>query len=67
MKSMTVTTPQDCLSCDLCSETAPGIFGKDSNGKSYVKTQPETLKQRHAVEDASLCCPIEGIQIKTES
>lgn len=66
MKAMTVTTPEDCLSCDLCSDTAPEIFGKDSNGKSFVKTQPQTRDQQRSAEDASLCCPIEGIQINTE-
>ena len=51
-----------CISCDVCTDIAPDIFGRDDNGASYVKFQgqdsPDQVDMfREAVED----CPVEAI------
>ena len=53
---------EDCISCDVCTDIAPDIFGRDDAGASYVKCQgqndPEqTNLFREALED----CPVEAI------
>lgn len=51
-----------CLDCDLCRETAPGIFGRnDAEGQSVVVRQPETQDEIRAVEEAVRCCCTEAI------
>ena len=51
-----------CIDCDLCRETAPGIFGRhDETGFSFVQRQPLTAEEIAVAEVARQGCPVEAI------
>lgn len=53
---------ENCLDCDLCSETAPGIFLRDDGmGARYVARQPATSDELALVREALAGCPCEAI------
>lgn len=52
----------DCIDCDMCRETAPGVFRRhDDIGFSIVFRQPATEADRRLAEDALRDCPTEAI------
>ncbi|RYD19794.1 MAG: ferredoxin [Verrucomicrobiaceae bacterium] len=51
-----------CIDCDLCQETAPGIFKRDDDeGLFFVWRQPVTAEEIAKAEEARLACPMEAI------
>lgn len=51
-----------CIDCDLCRETAPGNFArKNSEGYSFVRSQPATPAEEAACLAALEECPVEAI------
>ena len=51
-----------CIDCDLCRETAPGIFERnDEIGLSVVIRQPITPEEIAAATAAMDGCPTESI------
>ncbi len=51
-----------CIDCDLCRETAPGLFRRDDDtGQSYVYLQPSMLAEIGLAMDALAGCPTESI------
>lgn len=55
-------TDDTCIDCDLCRETAPGVFRRDdTNGFTYVWKQPATPEEYALAEDALNYCPTETI------
>ena len=51
-----------CLDCDLCRETAPGIFARDDLSRSsYVIRQPVTEAEHEACREAMAGCCTEAI------
>ncbi|HZI18604.1 MAG TPA: ferredoxin [Pyrinomonadaceae bacterium] len=52
----------NCIDCDVCRDTAPENFTRaDSNGYSYVHSQPTTQEEIDLCEEALLACPVEAI------
>jgi ferredoxin len=53
-----------CIDCDLCRETAPGVFlRQEDEGYSYVVRQPESAEEEAASRAAMEECPVEAIGI----
>lgn len=53
---------EQCIDCDLCRETAPSFFTRNSNGGySYVHTQPKTEDDIALCQEAMDGCPVEAI------
>ncbi|MGI9241644.1 MAG: ferredoxin [Verrucomicrobiales bacterium] len=51
-----------CLDCDLCRETAPGIFVRDEEtGLTFVARQPATDAETALVAESMDGCPSEAI------
>ncbi|MGH7997597.1 MAG: ferredoxin, partial [Opitutaceae bacterium] len=51
-----------CIDCDLCRDTAPGIFLRhDETAFSYVARQPRTPEEIERAEEARRNCPVEAI------
>jgi ferredoxin len=51
-----------CIDCDLCRETAPRNFVRnDTEGYSYVTTQPRDAAEEAACLAALEECPVEAI------
>ncbi len=51
-----------CIDCDLCRETAPQNFSRDTVGRhSYVFQQPTDSAQEAACLTALEDCPVEAI------
>lgn len=51
-----------CIDCDLCRETAPGIYRRDdASGSTYVWKQPQTPEEIAMAEEGLAACPIETI------
>jgi ferredoxin len=57
-----------CIDCDLCRQTAPGLFKRMSgvmDSYSYVARQPVTARETSLCERASSECPVEAIGKKS--
>lgn len=53
---------RNCIDCDLCRETAPGIFARnDEIGLSVVIRQPQTGEELQAAREAQASCPTDAI------
>ncbi|MDB6080416.1 MAG: fd1 [Akkermansiaceae bacterium] len=53
---------QSCIDCDLCRETAPGVFARcDESGASYVSRQPADAEEETRCREAMEGCPVEAI------
>jgi ferredoxin len=53
---------EECIDCDLCRETAPGIFGADLElGKSLVVRQPANPGELQQAREAMDACPVDAI------
>ena len=53
---------QQCLDCNLCTETAPGHFTRnDAGGYFYVSRQPATKEEEALLQLAVEGCPCEAI------
>ena len=51
-----------CIDCDICRETAPGIFRRDdAEGVTYVWKQPATPEEHALAEEALQSCPTDTI------
>jgi ferredoxin len=51
-----------CIDCDLCRETAPVNFARDSDGvHSFVYKQPENAEEEVLCREAMEGCPVEAI------
>jgi len=51
-----------CIDCDLCRETAPGMFVRsEEGGHSYVQRQPDTDDEKAKCMEAMEGCPVEAI------
>jgi ferredoxin len=51
-----------CIDCDLCRETAPANFTRNSDGGySYVYKQPATPEEEALCKEAKDGCPVEAI------
>jgi len=52
----------ECVDCNLCPETAPGIFVRDDDlGYSRVARQPASAAEIELAEEALHGCPVEAI------
>ena len=52
----------NCIDCDLCRATAPGVFARDDEiGFSIVQRQPLTPEEIALAEEAREGCPGEAI------
>ncbi len=52
----------NCIDCDLCRETAPGVFRRDEDGGySIVFHQPTTEEELKLAQEAKEGCPVEAI------
>lgn len=55
-------TTAQCIDCDMCRETAPGLFKRDDNiGFSVVYRQPASPEEQRQAEEALEGCPVEAI------
>lgn len=53
---------QSCIDCDLCRQTAPANFKRNSDkGYSYVSKQPVTPEEEKQCEQALKECPVDCI------
>lgn len=51
-----------CIDCDLCRETAPGIFRRDDDsGQSHVWRQPDSPEEWRLAREAMEGCPTDTI------
>jgi ferredoxin len=51
-----------CIDCDLCRETAPGIYDRNPEiGRSIVVRQPVTMEELIQAQEALEGCPTESI------
>jgi ferredoxin len=51
-----------CIDCDLCRETAPANFNRNSDGGySFLSKQPGTAEEESQCKDAKEGCPVEAI------
>ena len=51
-----------CIDCDICRETVPSVFHRDSNiGYSVVHHQPQTATEIRQAQEALEGCPVEAI------
>jgi ferredoxin len=51
-----------CIDCDLCRETAPGIFKREEGGGyTYVARQPENPTEDALCLEALESCPVNAI------
>ena len=51
-----------CIDCDLCRDTAPGLFDRNAEiGLSVVIRQPITKEELQRAEEAKDGCPCESI------
>jgi ferredoxin len=51
-----------CIDCDLCRETAPNNFARNTDGGySYVSKQPASPEEASQCEEAKGSCPVEAI------
>jgi ferredoxin len=55
-------TDTNCIDCDMCRESAPTVFKRDSDiGYTVVYHQPETPAEIKEAEEAMEGCPVEAI------
>ncbi|MEQ1850607.1 MAG: ferredoxin [Chthoniobacteraceae bacterium] len=53
---------ETCIDCDLCRDTAPGIFRRDDEqGVTYVWKQPTTPDEHATAQAALQGCPTDTI------
>ncbi|AMV37117.1 ferredoxin [Planctomyces sp. SH-PL62] len=53
---------ENCIDCDLCHETAPGVFARNEDeGRSYVARQPQTPEEEELCREALESCPVDAI------
>lgn len=51
-----------CIDCDLCRESAPANFARNSDeGYSFVNKQPATDDEEKRCRDAKEFCPVEAV------
>lgn len=51
-----------CIDCDLCRQTAPVNFSRNSEkGYSYVSKQPTTPEEEKQCVQAKAECPVDSI------
>jgi ferredoxin len=51
-----------CIDCDLCRDTAPANFARDSDGgHSFVYKQPGNTEEEALCREAMEGCPVEAI------
>lgn len=52
----------ECIDCDMCRETAPGIYRRnDEIGFSIVHHQPVSAEEREQAIEGMNGCPVEAI------
>src|SRR5690242_3896911 len=49
-----------CIDCDACRQIAPAVFG-EAGDTSFVRVQPQTIRDRRAALHALLSCPTGSI------
>jgi ferredoxin len=55
-------TDTQCIDCELCQQTAPNFFARNSTGGySYVFCQPQTDEDKALCEQAIEECPVAAI------
>jgi ferredoxin len=53
---------ESCIDCDLCHETAPGLFARNEDeGRSFVARQPASPEEEDLCREALDSCPVEAI------
>ncbi|WP_165243964.1 ferredoxin [Paludisphaera soli] len=53
---------ENCIDCDLCHETAPGVFARNEDeGRSFVARQPASPEEEALCREALESCPVEAI------
>jgi ferredoxin len=51
-----------CIDCDLCRETAPGMFTRNEDGGyTFVSRQPVSDEELAQCKEAMEGCPVEAI------
>lgn len=51
----------DCIRCELCMNQLPHIFGKQTNGKSFVKSHSLKYCDNAKMKEVIQNCPMQGI------
>ena len=51
----------NCISCELCVQTAEENFAMNDDGMAYVKKQPADDEEIELCEEALESCPAEAI------
>jgi len=55
-------TDTQCIDCDLCRQTAPANFARNSDGGyTFVSKQPATDDEKALCQQALEECPVEAI------
>lgn len=54
----------ECISCDLCAETAPGVF--EVPDKMVVKSGADLVENDALIREAVESCPTSVIAVKEE-
>ena len=55
-------TDTQCIDCDLCRQTAPEFFSRNSSGGySFVAKQPQSAEDTALCQQALEECPVEAI------
>ena len=53
---------ETCIDCDLCHETAPGLFARnEEEGRSFVARQPQNPAEEALCAEALEGCPVDAI------
>ncbi|MDG3005755.1 ferredoxin [Paludisphaera mucosa] len=54
---------ENCIDCDLCHETAPGLFARNEDeGRSVVVRPPADDAELELYREAAEACPVEAIR-----
>ena len=51
----------NCIGCNLCVETEPGVFKMNKEDQAYVYKQPSGQEEEEASKAALDSCPVEAI------
>lgn len=52
---------ENCISCGVCTDTAPENFAMNDDDMAYVSKQPENGDEEAACREALEACPAEAI------
>lgn len=62
MGLLEVKVDDTCISSGYCRQYAPGVFGSEGAGRSFVKVNP--VPDSDDLQDAMESCPVEAISAR---